>query len=329
MQDVYDIETESDHFLTNNVVVHNCFIQSVSDDLVNEGGIMDLWMREARIFKYGSGTGSQLQQAPRRERAAQRRRQVSRLDELPEDRRPRRRRDQERRHHPPRGQDGHPRRSITRTSKTFVDWKVIEEQKVAALVTGSKLNNKHLNAIMKACHRAESAAGERSTASRTRRWPRRSARRARSLIPDNYIERVIQLAQQGFTSIHFPEYNTDWNSEAYATVSGQNSNNTVRVTNDFMQAVIEDSDWGLCLAHRDGEGRARKAAQPKREEDAEGARPVGEDCRRRLAERRPRHAVSHHDQRVAHLPGRWTNHAVLTRAPNTCSSTTRPATWPR
>jgi ribonucleoside-diphosphate reductase alpha chain len=37
---------------------HACFIQSISDDLVNEGGIMDLWVREARIFKYGSGTGS-------------------------------------------------------------------------------------------------------------------------------------------------------------------------------------------------------------------------------------------------------------------------------
>ena len=56
--DVYDIETESHDFLTNNVVVHNCFIQQVTDDLVNDGGIMDLWVREARIFKYGSGTGS-------------------------------------------------------------------------------------------------------------------------------------------------------------------------------------------------------------------------------------------------------------------------------
>ncbi|MDE2572114.1 MAG: ribonucleoside-diphosphate reductase, partial [bacterium] len=48
-EDVYDIETQSHNFLTNNVVVHNCFIQSVADDLVNEGGIMDLWVREARI----------------------------------------------------------------------------------------------------------------------------------------------------------------------------------------------------------------------------------------------------------------------------------------
>ncbi|MBV8688777.1 MAG: ribonucleoside-diphosphate reductase, partial [Candidatus Eremiobacteraeota bacterium] len=57
-QNVFDIETESHRFLTNNIVVHNCFIQSVNDDLVNEGGIMDLWVREARIFKFGSGTGS-------------------------------------------------------------------------------------------------------------------------------------------------------------------------------------------------------------------------------------------------------------------------------
>jgi len=52
---VYDIETASHSFLTNSVVVHNCFIQSVDDDLVNDNGIMDLWVREARLFKYGSG----------------------------------------------------------------------------------------------------------------------------------------------------------------------------------------------------------------------------------------------------------------------------------
>ena len=37
---------------------HACFIQKIEDDLVNEGGIMDLWTREARLFKYGSGTGT-------------------------------------------------------------------------------------------------------------------------------------------------------------------------------------------------------------------------------------------------------------------------------
>jgi len=58
VQNVYDIETESHQYLSNDVIVHNCFIQSVADDLVNQGGIMDLWTREARLFKYGSGTGS-------------------------------------------------------------------------------------------------------------------------------------------------------------------------------------------------------------------------------------------------------------------------------
>ena len=58
VQPVFDIQTESGQYLSNNVIVHNCFIQSVADDLVNDGGIMDLWTREARIFKYGSGTGT-------------------------------------------------------------------------------------------------------------------------------------------------------------------------------------------------------------------------------------------------------------------------------
>ena len=55
---VFDIQTESGQYLSNNVIVHNCFIQSINDDLVNPGGIMDLWTREARLFKYGSGTGT-------------------------------------------------------------------------------------------------------------------------------------------------------------------------------------------------------------------------------------------------------------------------------
>ena len=58
IMDVYDIQTGSGKFLANGVVVHNCFIQSLRDDLVNEGGIFDLVTREARLFKYGSGTGT-------------------------------------------------------------------------------------------------------------------------------------------------------------------------------------------------------------------------------------------------------------------------------
>jgi ribonucleoside-diphosphate reductase alpha chain len=222
---------------------HACFIQSVNDDLVNDGGIMDLWTREARIFKYGSGTGSNFSnirgeneplsgggkssglmsflkigdRAAGAIKSGGTTRRAAKMVILDAD---------------------HP------DSEAFIDWKVVEEQKVAALVTGSKLNNKHLNAIMKACH------DEPDTTIKFDRKQNKALARAiadarMSLIPANYIERVIQFAQQGYIGIHFPEYNTDWNSDAYATVSGQNSNNSVRVTNEFMQAVIEDKDWGL------------------------------------------------------------------------------------
>jgi len=243
---------------------HACFIQSVGDDLVNEGGIMDLWVREARIFKYGSGTGSNFSKlrgeneplsgggkssglmsflkigdrAAGAIKSGGTTRRAAKMVILDAD---------------------HP------DIETFVDWKVIEEQKVAALVTGSKLNNKHLNAIMKATSEAESgvAGDDRFDRKKNKALAKAITAARGSLIAENYIQRVIQFAQQGFTSIHFPEYNTDWNSEAYATVSGQNSNNTVRVTNAFMNAVAKDKDWGLVwrteIEKATEQGRAPKA----------------------------------------------------------------------
>ncbi|MBK8833772.1 MAG: vitamin B12-dependent ribonucleotide reductase [Anaerolineae bacterium] len=222
---------------------HACFIQSVADDLVNEGGIMDLWVREARIFKYGSGTGSNFSnlrgemeplsgggrssglmsflkigdRAAGAIKSGGTTRRAAKMVILDID---------------------HP------DIETFVDWKVTEEQKVASLVTGSRLNNRHLNAIIRACH-AEKTDSARFDRKQNKGLAKAIGDARLDLIPGNYIERAIQYAEQGYTAIAFAEYDTDWNSEAYATVSGQNSNNTVRVTNAFMQAVENDGDWNL------------------------------------------------------------------------------------
>jgi ribonucleoside-diphosphate reductase alpha chain len=65
------------------------------------------------------------------------------------------------------------------------------------------------------------------------------------MVPENYIQRVMQFARQGYTEIAFDTYDTDWDSEAYLTVSGQNSNNSLRLTNDFIASVESDGDWQL------------------------------------------------------------------------------------
>ena len=155
---------------------HACFIQSVDDDLVNPGGIMDLWVREARLFKFGSGTGSNFSniraegeplsgggkssglmsflkvgdRAAGAIKSGGTTRRAAKMVILDID---------------------HP------DIETFIDWKAGEEKKVRALVAGG--------------------------------------------------------------------YSADFNGEAYATVSGQNSNNSVRVTNEFLQAVENDEDWDL------------------------------------------------------------------------------------
>jgi ribonucleoside-diphosphate reductase alpha chain len=155
---------------------HACFIQSVGDSLVEEGGLMDLWVREARIFKYGSGTGTNFSnirgegeplsgggtssglmsflrvgdRAAGAIKSGGTTRRAAKMVILDID---------------------HP------DIETFIDWKADEEKKVAALI----------------------AAG----------------------------------------------YSSDFNGEAYATVSGQNSNNSVRVTNEFIDAVERGDDWNL------------------------------------------------------------------------------------
>src|SRR5208337_177829 len=112
------------------------------------------------------------------------------------------------------------------------------------LVTGSRLLNRHLNAILKACATWPKAEERLDRARNVDLRQAIVAARA-ALVPTNYIERMLQLARQGFTSVRFEEYDTDWNSKAYYTVSGQNSNNSVRINNNFMDAVVKDAPWHL------------------------------------------------------------------------------------
>src|SRR5262245_4870168 len=173
---------------------HACFIQSVSDDLVNPGGIMDLWVREARLFKYGSGTGTNFSSLRAEgehlsgggkssglmswlrigDRAASAiksggtTRRAAKMVCLDMD---------------------HP------DIQTFINWKVREEIKVQAMVEGLRLLKKSNKDIKETAERLG-----------------------------------LDLSY-------------DFNGEAYYTVSGQNSNNSVRIPDSFFDALDNNADW--------------------------------------------------------------------------------------
>ena len=227
---------------------HACFIQSVTDDLVQEGGIMDLWTREARLFKYGSGTGTNFSYirggreplsgggvssglmsflkigdtAAGAIKSGGTTRRAAKMVCLDMD---------------------HP------DIESFINWKVVEEQKVAAMVAGSMTISNILNELFDAIHgwQGEGVELPEEKFDRKKNYAlSQTIRKARQFhVPANYIERIIQLARQGYRGIEFEEYDTDWNSEAYGTVSGQNANNSVRIANDFMQTLQQEGDWNL------------------------------------------------------------------------------------
>jgi ribonucleoside-diphosphate reductase alpha chain len=172
---------------------HACFIQPIADDLVNEGGIMDLWVREARLFKYGSGTGTNFSNIRAEDEPLSGGGKSSGLMSFLRigDRAA--------------GaikSGGTTRRAAKMVCldvdhpdiEAFVSWKVREELKVAAMVEGLK----HLS------------------------------------LSDRELARRLDL-----------KLDYDFNGEAYYTVSGQNSNNSVRVPDAFFEALDADAAWHL------------------------------------------------------------------------------------
>jgi len=217
---------------------HACFIQSVNDDLVNDGGIFDLAMREARVFKFGSGSGtnySNLRSGGERLsgggsssglmsflkifdsaagaiKSGGTTRRAAKMVIVDID---------------------HP------DVEKFIEWKAKEEDKVASLVAGSRICSRFLQAIVE---EALANGADRKANPRLHKLIQNALSRA---VPMSYIVRVLALVEQGYTTLDFAEYSSNYESEAYQTVGGQNSNNTVRVTNEFMKAVENDDIWHL------------------------------------------------------------------------------------
>jgi ribonucleoside-diphosphate reductase alpha chain len=204
---------------------HACFIQGVKDDLLGEGGIYSLLTREGRIFKYGSGTGTNFSavrsageplagggassglmsflkvfdRAAGAIKSGGTTRRAAKMVCLDMD---------------------HPE------VEDFITWKTREEAKVAALVTGSKV----LAEIDKRIQpRAGGYGGVETDAD----------------IPPAVLEKMASLKRQGTSLGPWEVLDTHFEGEAYNTVSGQNSNNSLRIPNHFMKSVAEDGDWHL------------------------------------------------------------------------------------
>lgn len=228
-----------------------CFIQSISDSLLNEGGIMSLWEREARLFKYGSGSGTNFSALRGRGeklsgggtssglmswlkigdaaagaiKSGGTTRRAAKMVILNID---------------------HP------DIEEFINLKVKEDQKVAALMVGSHLFANHLTRIMQTMWITE------ETNEFAQPNPQFNTNLAEAIsqarhhrIPETYIQRALSFAQRDQRTFAFSTYDLGWEGEAYQSVTGQNANNSIRITKAFLDTVATDGDWAL-LNRTDG-----------------------------------------------------------------------------
>ena len=269
---------------------HACFIQSVADDLVNEGGIMDLWVREARLFKYGSGTGSNFSllrgeneklsgggrssglmsflkigdRAAGAIKSGGTTRRAAKMVVVDAD---------------------HP------DIESFIDWKVKEERKVAALAAGSKVVKRHLKAILNACLNCEGSGDDCFTIEKNPALKREVKAARKNDVPDGVIKQRHPIRPPGLYEDR---------------LRGIRHRLGVGGLSHRLRPELEQ--FGAPDRRLPAGGRERRRVEshppPRRQgrEDPEGARPVGEDRLRRMGVRRSRPAISHHHQRLAHLP---------------------------
>jgi ribonucleoside-diphosphate reductase alpha chain len=223
---------------------HACFIQSIDDDLVNTNGIMDLITKEARLFKYGSGTGTNFSNirgkgellsgggqssglmsflkiadtAAGAIKSGGTTRRAAKMVVLNID---------------------HP------DIEEFINWKVKEEQKVVALVTGSQITKKVLQHLIDSIKNYKGLEQDSYNLLKNESLKTVYVMAKGLMVPEKYLQHVLLLAKQGIYNLDFSAFTTDWDSEGYQSVSGQNSNNSIRVSNEFLQSVLENGNWDL------------------------------------------------------------------------------------
>ena len=223
---------------------HACFILSANDDLVNEGGIMDLVTREARLFKYGSGTGSNFSKL----RAQNEKlsgggvssglisflkigdRSASAIKS-----------------------GGTTRRAAKMVTldidhpdvENYIAWKAREEHKVASMVTGSQIVKKHLDAIKAALDAFRGPEKDKFNVQKNQNLNTIIRNALDEKIPPAYLYQLLRQLEQGDRELDPAVFTTAWDGEAYNTVSGQSSNNSLRLSDDFMKAVKDNADWKL------------------------------------------------------------------------------------
>jgi ribonucleoside-diphosphate reductase alpha chain len=235
---------------------HACFIQSVEDDLVNPGGIMDLWTREARIFKYGSGTGTNFSKVRGAEEGLSGGGRSSGLMSFLAvgDRAA--------------GaikSGGTTRRAAKMVCldldhpdiEAFIDWKVTEERKVAMLAAGSLVLNQHWNAM---CEAVEGSTTRDSDPKTNEKLRRALAKAKAAGVASAFLAQSMSRLSQGDFARDLKHYDTTWDGEGYATVGGMNSNNSIRVPDSFMRALEKDGSWYL---ERRTDGKLHKTVKAR------------------------------------------------------------------